>query len=216
MGGAVGRKGGKMGSVKVMNNMGLMWERDGVYWGKRGRANRGEMLGRLAKRTKDAKTNFWDQIGVYALYRDFDLIYVGQAGTGESTLGTRLRAHTRGSLSARWNRFSWFGLRWVKGTDHTLADLAEKRAAQPAEVLDILEGVAIEIANPRLNRQRGRWKEDIELYVQVPHELSERKKLSLEQCIRELHEKVVGHPTTAAVDDNDDNDGDDVDDENEN
>jgi hypothetical protein len=46
--------------------------------------------------------------GVYLLYDDRDVIYVGRAT--DQGLGRRLFQHTVDRLASRWNRFSWFGL----------------------------------------------------------------------------------------------------------
>ncbi len=51
--------------------------------------------------------------GVYALYADYELVYVGQTGAGNQRLFRRLRDHKKDHLSERWNRFSWFGTQWV-------------------------------------------------------------------------------------------------------
>jgi len=76
----------------IVHNMGLFWKRDLVRW----RGNRGVGRARLAGQRQTAKrrgeVNFWKQSGIYALYADYRLIYVGQAGLSDrSFLGSRLK-----------------------------------------------------------------------------------------------------------------------------
>ncbi|WP_428539103.1 GIY-YIG nuclease family protein [Rhodopila sp.] len=151
---------------------GLHWHSDKVFWG-RPRVP-GTLLGAVS-RTKSAKPiDFRDQRGIYALYANYDLVYVGQAGknTGDR-LFKRLRAHKRDHLSERWNRFSWFGTQWV--TQHGLSADIEKLHGNVSLVLDILEAVATAIAEPRLNLQRGRWSKVPQYYQYVSKEEQEEE-----------------------------------------
>jgi hypothetical protein len=69
----------------------------------------------------------------------------------------RLRHHLNDDLANRWERFSWFGTRWVTkegqlsqpaGSAHPTADV----------VLDQLEAILITTLEPESNRQGGKWK----------------------------------------------------------
>jgi len=82
-----------------------------VYFGKVGAGGKkGRLLGNRNRKPFSKPIDFSLQIGVYALYADFDLVYVGQVGGGGSNrLLNRLRDHNK-KLAGRWNRFSWFGL----------------------------------------------------------------------------------------------------------
>jgi hypothetical protein len=122
-----------------------------VNWGKPG-----SLMGAASRQSKAVPVDFRKQRGIYALYADYDLVYLGQTGSGTNRLLQRLRCHITDHLSDRWNRFSWFGTQWVT-TQHKLsADIA---AVHPhvGAMLNILEAVAIAISEPRLNLQRGRW-----------------------------------------------------------
>lgn len=135
---------------------GLHWHVDRVFWG------RPHVPGSL----KGSKLNnqrlvidFREQIGIYALYADYDLVYIGQTGAGRQRLFHRLRHHRKDHLAERWNRFSWFG---ILGVDEENGELVRWEDA-PTEKLDlqdglnILEAVVISIAEPKLNLQRGNW-----------------------------------------------------------
>jgi hypothetical protein len=81
---------------------GLHWHIDRVFWG------RPHVPGRLEgypKNRANIVIDFRDQIGIYALYADYDLVYVGQTGSGNQRLFERLRWHRRNHLAERWNRF---------------------------------------------------------------------------------------------------------------
>ena len=142
---------------------GLFWHADRVFWGRQN--NPGALFGTRSVSSGAVRIDFRDQRGIYALYADYDLVYVGQTGAEDSRLFSRLKVHRDDHLSERWNRFSWFGTRWVTKQHHLAADA---QAAHPttATALNILEAVAIAVAEPRLNLQRGRWG-DATQYIQV-------------------------------------------------
>ncbi|MCY3590318.1 MAG: hypothetical protein OXH32_01610 [Acidobacteria bacterium] len=157
---------------KLIQNYGLFWDRDKVDWGK----NKATLLGRL--KVRDDAVDFRGQLGIYALYdREFRLLYVGQAGSGNNTLFSRLKYHgtlhagTRG-LASRWRYFSWFGLLRVLKGSQELAEPPKTHQTKRADILDALEAVAIEIADPDLNRQGGRLRA-IEEYLQYEEAVEE-------------------------------------------
>lgn len=141
----------------MINNYGLLWERRLVHLGAGG--NRGTLLGR---HPDVGIVDFREQMGIYVLYdKDLVAVYVGQAGNGNATLFSRLKAHTKGRLRGRWEYFSWFGLRRVNdgnrrlsGYDHINKLFKEKGSS----VLNLVEGALISAMEPKLNRQGGRFK----------------------------------------------------------
>jgi hypothetical protein len=100
--------------------------------------------------------DFREQRGIYALYADYDLVYIGQTGAGADRLFKRLRHHKTDHLADRWNRFSWFGTQWVTKTNLLSKDVAMVSGSVEA-TLNILEAVSIALSEPRLNLQRGKW-----------------------------------------------------------
>lgn len=102
--------------------------------------------------------DFREQRGIYALYADYELVYIGQTGAGNQRLFSRLKAHRTDHLTERWNRFSWFGTQWVTQSGELSRDT--QVVHDSTEVgLNILEAISIAVAEPRLNLQRGRWGE---------------------------------------------------------
>lgn len=146
----------------MIRSYGLHWHVDRVQWKKRN----AQLLGAASRSTKARPVDFREQRGIYALYADYDLVYVGQTGAGDDRLFKRLKAHRVDHLSERWNRFSWFGTQWVTQTTQALS-MDKATLKESVEVaLNILEAVSIAIAEPRLNLQRGRWGGDATKYFQ--------------------------------------------------
>jgi hypothetical protein len=152
----------------IIKNMGLFWDSNNVRW----RGNRGigekRLIGRRATAKRGGEVNFWDQTGIYALYAaDYRLVYVGQAGlTDQSCLGDRIKTHLSDNLAGRWRLFSWFGLQGVRTTDNELGKRAKLSITRRGDLANVLEGIVIEIAEPPMNSQRGRFGRKVERYLQ--------------------------------------------------
>ena len=149
------------------------------------------MLGRLGKRKP---VEFWEQAGIYALYMDYKLVYVGQVGgrREKGTLGQRLRQHMQPhDLGGRWNRFSWFGFYKVNKTGRNKNKLnrAGTRAGSREQILNALEGICLEVAEPPQNGQKGRFGKGTERYLQYHAEEPETQEDILE-AIGELKKDV--------------------------
>lgn len=146
---------------------GLFWHVDKVFWGRQN--NAGSLRGAASRSNRAVPIEFRKQRGVYALYADYDLVYIGQTGAGEDRLFNRLKFHKTDHLAERWNRFSWFGTQWVTQQHEMSIDTAA--ITVPTEVaLNVLEAIAIAVAEPRLNLQRGRWGEATQYYQVDPSE----------------------------------------------
>ena len=129
---------------------GELWNPDIIDWGTRGAGNKGEMRGKFKRDKKTSEVNFWEQRGIYALYLDFQLVYVGQVFDGP--LGKRLRDHLTDRFGGRWDMFSWFGASTVK---QKTCQIPGQRQLRPQTVINTLEAVLISTANPPLNRKRN-------------------------------------------------------------
>ena len=161
----------------VIQNYGLFWRVERVVWGTKGEGKgKGTLLGR-ARESKLAKkegiVDFREQKGIYALYSNYKLVYVGQTRRGVSgTLFNRLKYHRNhkvDDLSERWDMFSWFGMLQplavaakkamkAQGDIRDLYRPKKELKVAPSVALDMLEAVSIAISEPRLNFQRGKWK----------------------------------------------------------
>lgn len=153
----------------MITHYGLFWSERDVFWGHPN--NQGQLLGRvrtpLGRRGTPTKTersgaeDFRSYVGIYCLYGDGELLYIGEAGLGtQNTLFGRLKSHRRGSMSGRWDSFSWFGRELCKGKTNVEIALGQ------------LEAIAIAIVNPGFNKQSGTFKRATQVF-QVPHESAE-------------------------------------------
>ncbi|MBN2128313.1 MAG: GIY-YIG nuclease family protein [Sedimentisphaerales bacterium] len=138
----------------MIRTYGLFWKVDDVFWGKQ--RNPGSLLGSKSQSPKAVAVDFRGQRGIYALYGDYELVYIGQTGAGKDRLFDRLKFHLSDHLVERWNRFSWFGTQWVT-KEHRLSTDNAAVHEFVYKALNTLEAVAIAVAEPRLNLQRGRW-----------------------------------------------------------
>jgi hypothetical protein len=140
---------------------GLHWRVERVFWGRPKVA--GTLLGAASRSPKARSVDFRLQRGIYVLYADYELVYVGQTGAGADRLFNRLKFHKSDHLSERWNRFSWYGTQWVTKANELSTDTAA--VSQTVEAaLNMLEAVSIAIAEPRLNLQRGKWGDATQYY----------------------------------------------------
>ena len=148
----------------LIRNYGLFWSRDRIHWGAG--KNKGHLKGVLSTRRTSEPIDFREQQGVYVLYDDgFSLVYIGQAGTGQNRLFSRLKQHRADHLAERWSRFSWFGIREVKD-DRKPVKSKKKHSLLLNNMLNHIEGILIAIAEPPHNRQGGRFGDDVSQYLQ--------------------------------------------------
>jgi hypothetical protein len=148
----------------LVRNIGVFWRRDQVFWGSPGKS--GHLYGVPQDRMSAEPTDFWEQTGVYALYANYNIVYVGQ--TGKRGLGKRLYDHVWDHLSGRWNQFSWFGVRYAHTTSDELSEPPTLRVLSLQTVLNHLEGVLIEVAEPPMNGQKGRFGTQVIRFEQIP------------------------------------------------
>ena len=148
----------------LVRSVGLFWREDFAYWGAGRQA--GALLGVPFHATTSDPIDFRNQIGIYALYADYQLVYVGQAGVGNQTLFSRLKHHRKDDLAGRWNRFSWFGVLRVLDNGQ-LSSKIEALHPELATVLNHIEAILIHAAEPPMNGQGGRFGKQVTRYKQV-------------------------------------------------
>lgn len=122
-----------------IHGFGLQWQASQVDW-KRGRQLLGT-TGRLGRGGQIA--NFWEQSGVYILFRDERPRYVGFS----KRLGHRLGQHRMDDKARAWATFSWFGFKQVLKTQPgqiaELADLSARRTVAQVDVMREMEALLI-------------------------------------------------------------------------
>jgi hypothetical protein len=152
----------------IIQALGMYWSRSLIVW-----TNNPTLQGQ--QQTGAKPVDFSNERGVYLLYDDRDVIYVGRAT--DQGLGKRLYQHTVDRLASRWNRFSWFGILRVM-PDGTLAE--EKPKILPQEVIvATMEALLIEGLEPPQNRRRGDDFRAIEYIQREDPELERRRLVTL-------------------------------------
>lgn len=151
----------------LIRNYGLFWKIENVFWGKAKKS--GNLYGIKVGAKRSDHVDFRYQTGIYVLYADYKIVYIGQAGNGNATLFDRLKLHCKDDLAGRWNQFSWYGLKWVLANGKLSADTG---ALHPptATLLNHIEAILIHTSEPPLNRQGGRWGKSVQRYLQYRDE----------------------------------------------
>ena len=111
--------------------------------------------------------DFENQIGVYILFKEQRIVYIGRAGKGEGTVFSRVKDHHATGDKGTWDTFSWFGFRPV-GIDGTLQPVRESSMWYEEEIRDI-EALLIYVLNPPNNLRSGDYRH-IPQYFQLPEE----------------------------------------------
>jgi hypothetical protein len=168
---------------------GEYWSRTAVDWKSKELSGQRRHYRKTSKslESREKRCNAWEQRGIYALYSDFKLIYVGMASSSDG-IGSRLYAHhEKPRLTRRWDSFSWFG---IDGFDHE----GKRTSYAPIEVnpnllVRSLELAAILIADPPLNRSQGRFKGAEQLDQVVPEDWSSTELELLREILVQIKRK---------------------------
>ena len=127
----------------IIKAFGKHWQRDKVDWSKT------ELVGRQT--SKSQFVDFKTVRGVYMLFKDYDMIYVGVAV--KESIAKRLKQHTKDKHSTCWNCFSWFSFDGVNqnGTIRKVNTFSVKID----DVAKAVEAIVIEGAEPHRNTRGG-------------------------------------------------------------
>ena len=147
----------------VVTSFGMFWRRIDVEWKSIPKLLGVQEIGAIS-------VDFCEQRGLYLLYDGREVLYVGRAT--ERPLGKRLYEHTKDRMSARWDRFSWFGILPVseKGKIGSQPEIYNANMLIPS-----LEAILIESLEPRQNRQRGDDMADREYIQRIDPEIRKKK-----------------------------------------
>ena len=177
--------------MPIIKNYGFLWERKNIYRGTGGDGNAGHLAGKTSGKPE---ADFREQIGVYVLYdRNQNIVYVGQAGNGNATLFTRLKNHMDGALWNRWEYFTWVGFRDVN-SNGLLSNQQNVDSVvsgfKYSDALNEIEGILIEVIEPKLNKQSGRLKSATEYFQVTDERITEVSMQLLRDDILEVKEKL--------------------------
>jgi hypothetical protein len=159
----------------IVSSFGMFWRREAIEW-----VATPKLLG--MQQIGATPVDFTKQLGIYLLYDGREVIYVGR--TTERPLGRRLFEHTIDRMSARWDRFSWFGLLPVSEAG-TLGKLPSTFDA--TKMIPALEAILIEALEPRQNRKRGDDLAAVEYLQRIDPEIEKKKmKATFDAAINKL------------------------------
>lgn len=153
---------------EIVSSFGMFWRREAIEW-----KSMPKLLG--MQQIGATPVDFTKQLGIYLLYDGREVIYVGR--TTDRPLGKRLYEHTIDRMSARWDRFSWFGLLPVSDAG-SLGKLPQNYDA--TKMIPALESILIEALEPRQNRKRG---DDLAAVEYLQKEDSEIKKKIVKETL---------------------------------
>ena len=125
---------------------GKHWKRDKIDWVS---TSEPFLFGRQT--SKSQLVDFKTVRGVYMLFKDYDMIYVGVAV--KESIAKRLKQHTKDKHSTCWNRFSWFSFDGVNqnGTIRKVNTFS----VGIDDVAKAVEAIVIEGAEPHRNGRGG-------------------------------------------------------------
>lgn len=160
---------------EIVTSFGMFWRKEAIEW-----MAKPKLLG--MQQIGATPVDFFKQLGIYLLYDGREVIYVGR--TTDRPLGKRLYEHTFDRMSARWDRFSWFGLLPVSETGE-IGALPDTYNA--AKLIPALEAILIEALEPRQNRKRGDDLAAVEYLQKVDPEIEKKKvKATLDAALNKL------------------------------
>lgn len=160
---------------EIVTSFGMFWRKDAIEW-----VATPKLLG--MQQIGATPVDFHKQLGIYLLYDGREVIYVGR--TTDRPLGRRLYEHTLDRMSARWDRFSWFGLLPVANSGQ-LGSLPDSFMA--AKLIPALEAILIEALEPRQNRKRGDDLAAVEYLQKNDPEIEKKKvKATLDAALNKL------------------------------
>lgn len=160
---------------EIVTSFGMFWRRNAIEWAATPRLLGMQQLGATP-------VDFNKQLGIYLLYDGREVIYVGR--TTDRPLGRRLYEHTIDRMSARWDRFSWFGLLPVSDSGQLGALPGQFDAAK---MIPALEAILIEALEPRQNRKRGDDLAAVEYIQRVDPEIEKKRvKALLDDALNRL------------------------------
>ncbi len=110
-------------------------------------------MGRVAG-ARGVEVDVWDERGIYVLYQDWNVAYVGK--TGRNPLGRRIRDHLSDDLAGRWDRFAWYGVRRVNQDGSLAAVEVPQMRLDGFDTIDAGEALLIRVTAPPLNHRRER------------------------------------------------------------
>lgn len=144
----------------IIKTYGLHWKPNLIF-GNKGLRGRNCFKGRVKHKNKYAEIDFWKTRGIYSLFKDFEVVYVGTVT--DMSLGDRIANHYK-YKGEYWNTFSFFSFSKINFASHTMSTVTDSLQVNKAMVIKTLEAILINTAEPFLNKQETRFPGAVKAY----------------------------------------------------
>ncbi|NOS83738.1 MAG: GIY-YIG nuclease family protein [Ignavibacteria bacterium] len=137
----------------IIKAYGLNWDPKLIY-GYKGLVARKCFKGDVRNKDKHFEIDFWKTRGIYTLFRNFEIVYVGKVT--DMNLGDRIRNHFN-NIGDHWDTFSFFSFTKVNFATRNVSTVTDSFHSNRSTVIKTLEAILINTAEPYLNKQEARF-----------------------------------------------------------
>lgn len=132
---------------------GLQWKPEEIYENNI-HSSRKSFRGLVKKGNKKYEIDFWKAKGIYALFYDFEIVYIGKVT--ENRLGTRIASHWR-YRKEQWNTFSFYSFSDIDFKNGKVKTTSKKSIIDINMAIKTIEAIIINTAVPFNNKQETRF-----------------------------------------------------------
>ena len=132
---------------------GLHWDPEQIY-GYNNQSSRISFRGFVKKGNKKHEIDFWKAKGIYALFKDFELVYIGKVT--ENRLGTRIASHWR-YRKDHWDTFSFYSFSDIDFKQGKVKTITNTSVINNNMAIRTIEAIIINTAVPFNNKQETRF-----------------------------------------------------------
>jgi len=132
---------------------GLHWDPEEIY-GINGQSSKVSFRGFVKKRNKKYEIDFWNAKGIYALFKDFEIFYIGKVT--ENRLGKRIESHWR-YRKEHWDTFSFYSFSDIDFKKEKVKPTSKKIEIDINVAIKTIEAIIINTAVPFNNKQETRF-----------------------------------------------------------
>lgn len=132
---------------------GLNWDPEEIY-GNSVQSSAKSFNGSVKKGNKRFEINFWKAKGIYALFQNFEIVYIGKVT--ENRLGKRIESHWR-YRKDQWDKFSFYCFTDIDFNKGILKTAVKKSEINIDIAIKTIEAIIINTAVPFNNKQETKF-----------------------------------------------------------
>lgn len=137
----------------IINAYGLHWKPEEIFKKIKGIPSRKRFYGKVKRNKRYYEIDFWKARGVYALFKSFELVYVGKVPN--MSLGSRIRNHWR-NMGEHWDSFSFYCFSDIDFKNNTTISPQKALKTDKDTAIRTFEAIMINSSEPFLNKQEAR------------------------------------------------------------